>query len=101
MTSTQTSLYRHNPFTWLKDNVGLDVIRSKRIMAKRDSKPKSQESGAGRYDDELLHANWNPVVDLLRSSSSPIQQPASPITTKQVSEEDAAAFLGRIYKLGN
>lgn len=70
-------------------------------MAKRDSKNKTEESGASRYDDELLRANWNPIIDLLQSSSSPVQEPARPATTQQVSDEEAAAFLGRIYKLGN
>lgn len=70
-------------------------------MPKRDSKNKTEESGASRYDDELLRANWNPVIDLLQSSSSPTKEPARPATPKQVSDEEAAAFLGRIYKLGN
>ncbi|MES2563959.1 MAG: hypothetical protein V4637_14690 [Pseudomonadota bacterium] len=70
-------------------------------MPKRDSKNKTEEVGASRYDDELLRANWNPVIDLLQSSSSPAKEPSKPATTEPVSDEEAAAFLGRIYKLGN
>ena len=69
-------------------------------MPKRDSKNKTEDSGANRYDDELLRANWNPMIDLLQSSSSPAKEPSRPAATEQVSDEEAAALLNRIYKLG-
>ncbi|HET7158307.1 MAG TPA: hypothetical protein VFI62_04890 [Burkholderiales bacterium] len=69
-------------------------------MPKRDSKNKTEDSGANRYGDELLRANWNPMIDLLQSSSGLTQEPSRPAPAEQVSDEEAAALMNRIYKLG-
>ena len=53
-----------------------------------------------RYGDELLAANWNPVIDLLAASCARTAQEIVRGASEELREEDAAAFLGRIYKLG-
>ena len=55
---------------------------------------------AGRYGDELLSANWNPVVELLEASGrrGAVESRAA---TREWREEDVDAFLGRVYKAGN
>ena len=58
------------------------------------------EVPASRYDDELLSANWNPVLALLEWSCTRTLSDASR-STPQVREEDAEAFLGRFYSLGS
>jgi hypothetical protein len=58
------------------------------------------EAPASRYDDELLSANWNPVIALLDWSCGKTFADASRSTQQQVREEDADAFLGRVYTLG-
>jgi hypothetical protein len=55
---------------------------------------------ASLYDDELLSANWNPVIALLEWSCSRTFADATRSTQQQVREEDAEAFLGRVYTLG-
>ena len=55
---------------------------------------------ASRYDDELLSANWNPVLSLLEWSCARTSADASR-SAPPVREEDADAFLGRIYTLGS
>ena len=55
---------------------------------------------AERYGDELLCANWNPVIALLEWSCAPTAVDAARDTTPSVREEDAADFLGRIYTSG-
>jgi hypothetical protein len=47
-----------------------------------------------RYGDELLRANWNPVIELLQWSCERTVEMSAPA---DVSDEEAAAFLGRIY----
>ena len=59
------------------------------------------DTGLGRYGEELLAANWNPVIDLLAASCARTHtQIARGAASEELREEDAAAFLGRIYKLG-
>ena len=58
------------------------------------------ENQASRYDDELLSANWNPVLALLEWSCAKTFSDVSR-STPQVREEDADAFLGRFYSLGS
>lgn len=55
---------------------------------------------AGRYGDELLCANWNPVVELLEASGRK-GAVATRAATPEWREEDVDAFLGRVYKAGN
>jgi hypothetical protein len=59
-----------------------------------------EEIGANRYGDELLAANWNPVIDLLAASCARTHtQVARGAASEGLREEDAAAFLGRIYNM--
>ena len=58
------------------------------------------ESDESRYGEELLRANWNPAIDLLQwSSDTTVSSNRSP-APRDVSDEEAAAFLGRIYRSG-
>jgi hypothetical protein len=50
-----------------------------------------------RYGNELLSANWNPVLALLEWSCARTSEETS---RDRVREEDADAFLGRFYNLG-
>jgi hypothetical protein len=59
----------------------------------RDDQKKAPED---RYGDELLSANWNPVIELLERSCIRTRQFAE----RALREEDADAFLGRIYTFG-
>jgi hypothetical protein len=54
-----------------------------------------------RYDEELLTANWNPVVDLLGASCDRTREETSRDPARDVAEEDPDAFLNRFYKLGS
>lgn len=71
-------------------------------MAKRrkdqDEPPEGLES---RYDDALLSANWNPVIDLLGASGAKTKDEASREPGRNAAQEDPDAFLKRIYNLGN
>jgi hypothetical protein len=58
------------------------------------------EGPVSRYDDELLSANWNPVLALLEWSCTRTLAEASR-GAPQVGEDDAEAFLGRFYTLGS
>jgi hypothetical protein len=63
-----------------------------------------EEPAAGlesRYDDELLSANWNPVIDLLGASCEKTRNDTSRDPARDVAREDPEAFLNRIYKLGS
>ena len=60
----------------------------------RDDADKDREN---RYGEELLSANWNPVIELLERSCTRTRQFAE----RALREEDADAFLGRIYTFGN
>ena len=70
-------------------------------MAKRrkdqDSPPEGLQS---RYGEELLSANWNPVIDLLGASCAKTSDESSRNLSRGV-EEDPDAFLKRIYNFGN
>jgi hypothetical protein len=67
-------------------------------MATKDKD--SVVENAGRYGEELLSANWNPVVDLLEASGArgAIERRAP---RPEWREEDVDDFLGRVYKAGN
>ena len=55
---------------------------------------------AARYDDELLSANWNPVIDLLESSNAKTLAEARSMK-QELREEEVDDFLGRIYTSGS
>ncbi|HYH43710.1 MAG TPA: hypothetical protein VD867_17200 [Burkholderiales bacterium] len=59
-----------------------------------------EEARAARYDDELLCANWNPVIALLEWSCARTAADAARDTTPAVREEDVSGFLQRIYASG-
>ena len=64
---------------------------------------KDKDSGvedAGRYGEELLSANWNPVVELLGASGGRAAAEAR-APTPEWRDEDVDAFLGRVYKAGS
>jgi hypothetical protein len=63
-------------------------------MAKSDEH-ELDVSRDSRYGDELLRANWNPVVELLQWSCDRTVEVTR--AAADVSDEEAAAFLGRIY----
>jgi hypothetical protein len=54
------------------------------------------ETPAARYGDELLSANWNPVIELLEWSCAKTLESAR-AQRKELSDEDADGFLGRVY----
>lgn len=54
---------------------------------------------AARYDEELLSANWNPVVALLDWSCAKTLDETRK-ASQELREEEADAFLGRIYSSG-
>jgi hypothetical protein len=55
-----------------------------------------------RYDEELLSANWNPVIDLLGASCDKTREELSRSDpARNAAQEDPDAFLSRIYKLGS
>ena len=59
-----------------------------------------EDAAASRYGDELLSANWNPVIDLLESSCKRTAAAARSLQS-ELREEDVDAFLGRIYSAGS
>ena len=71
------------------------------MARKGDKDDRAEEVPESRYDDELLSANWNPVIGLLEWSCARTFADVSRSATQDVSEEDAEAFLGRFYSLGN
>jgi hypothetical protein len=68
-------------------------------MAKHRDGQSDSDGGLSRYGEELLSANWNPVLDLLQWSCSHTSEVASE-SPRDVSDEEADAFLGRIYTFG-
>lgn len=51
------------------------------------------------YGEELLSANWNPVIALLERSAARTAE-AARRERPAIGEDDADAFLGRIYSAG-
>ena len=49
-----------------------------------------------QYGEELLSANWNPVIELLERSCNRTRE----LAERALREEDADAFLGRVYTFG-
>jgi hypothetical protein len=70
-------------------------------MPKHHNQGTPKDGDGSRYDDELLRANWNPVIDLLQWSIDRTKEQTRSAAPKDVSEEEAAAFLGRIYTHGS
>jgi hypothetical protein len=66
---------------------------------KKDRDPDSSETS--RYDEELLSANWNPVIELLEWSCVKTLEDVGDKPKQDLSDEDVDALLGRIYTLGN
>ena len=66
--------------------------------AKSEKNPNSDES---RYGDELLSANWNPIIDLLQWSCARTFGDVARREEQHLHEEDVDAFLGRIYTYGS
>ena len=64
-------------------------------------KDDSEDLAASRYDDELLSANWNPVVGLLERSSTYTAPEAARDEPSALREDEIDEFLGRVYRLGN
>jgi hypothetical protein len=54
-----------------------------------------------RYDDALLSANWNPVIDLLGALSDAAREVFGRDPAPKAAQEDPEDFLNRYYKLGN
>ena len=61
---------------------------------------KTDEVAAERYDEELLSANWNPVIALLEWSCARTASDAARSESRELGDEDADDFLGRIYTAG-
>jgi hypothetical protein len=67
----------------------------------RDTKDNGHKAvEEARYGEELLSANWNPVIDLLRWSCARTLGDVTRRAQEKLQEEDAEAFLGRIYHAG-
>jgi hypothetical protein len=69
-------------------------------MAKRNEHDPDEAEPESRYGDELLRANWNPVIELLQWSCDTTAALARSAPAAEVSDEEAAAFLGRFYSSG-
>ena len=52
------------------------------------------------YDEELLSANWNPVVELLAWTHSFVPEPVRRPAYEAIEEHEADTLLGRIYACG-
>src|SRR4026209_1992346 len=63
-----------------------------------DDDLKSDENS--RYDEELLSANWNPVIGLIEWSCAKTLDCVGSDAEKDLSDEDIDALLNRIYSLG-
>ena len=68
-------------------------------MAGGDSANEKGEAAASRYDDELLSANWNPVIELLEWSCAKSACDA-PRAQRETPEDDVEGFLSRVYRSG-
>ena len=66
-------------------------------MARGEQRDQSEAGDESRYGEELLRANWNPVIDLLQRS---MDRTAGITRPRHVSDEEAAAFMSRIYRAG-
>lgn len=70
-------------------------------MAKnRDGEEAPQADEESRYGEELLSANWNPVIDLLAWSCGKTLDDVSRKSGNDMTQSDIDTFLCRIYTLG-
>jgi hypothetical protein len=68
-------------------------------MARSDEHDNNNAADESRYGDELLRANWNPVIELLQwSCERTVEMTQS--APADVTDDEAAAFLGRVYNAG-
>jgi hypothetical protein len=67
-------------------------------MARDEQRDPAEAGDESRYGEELLRANWNPVIELLQWSAERTADLTRP--SRHVSDEEAAAFLRRIYQSG-
>ena len=65
-----------------------------------DGKRTPEDAAASRYDDELLCANWNPVIALVEWSCAKPAAESCHTASRDIREDDAEAFLGRFYTFG-
>lgn len=70
--------------------VNLDSYRAARA---------SRAPGPDRYGDELLYANWNPVVGVIAALQAPVARDLGVALPEDWSQVDVDAFLSRIYAL--
>lgn len=66
-------------------------------MARKGNDDKEPADVPARYDDELLSANWNPVIELLEWSCAKTRADTQRGERQALREEDVDDFLGRIY----
>ena len=71
------------------------------MAGKGKDKKGPSEDPAGRYDDELLSANWNPVIELLEWSCAKTLADTRRAERQELRDEDVDDFLGRIYNSGS
>jgi len=71
------------------------------MAGKGNDKKGPNEGPAGRYDDELLSANWNPVIELLEWSCAKTLASTRQTEKPDLRDEDVDDFLGRIYNSGS
>ena len=67
-------------------------------MARDEQRDTGEGGDESRYGEELLRANWNPVIELLQWSADRTADLTRP--SRHVSDEEAAAFLHRVYHCG-
>ena len=68
-------------------------------MARRSDSEANPTGGGSRYGEELLSANWNPVIALLEWSCERTRAMTREAPAAR-SDAEAAAFLRRIYRSG-
>lgn len=59
----------------------------------------SRTPAPDRYGEELLYANWNPVVGVMAALQAPVAQELGVALPDDWSQVDVDAFLSRIYAL--
>ncbi len=69
-------------------------------MAKKLWDDETASGEDSRYDEELLCANWNPVIDLIEWSCAKTLDAVSSNARHDLSDTDIDALLNRIYSLG-
>ena len=67
------------------------------MATRRKDEGESEAGLESRYDDELLSANWNPVIDLLGASCERTREQTGRIEAA----DDPDAFLKRFYHFGS